>query len=313
MTEADIFKVLLRWEAHYLYEYEQQEQEDTTLKQQGHVMVLTGLGTLVRRYEEGDKTDASALVCQEAVYLALRRFGKDDNDEMLLAAVSLLSLIGKNAKVRERILLEADTFGLNLPIDAVRRALQRAQQIEHDEIREMASAELQRKGFLALGSLADGDKDMARLVVQEGGADAALEAIDWFRCHADVVNWALWSLFIVCYEEPANKFELIRQAAIPKILQAMHHCPDRLDVCRHGMAILFDLLREDTATCHATQRLDMWRIRDLARSAGLHDVVLEVLEAYPEASDVVMMGSELLAGTGYSQTELPTVQIEELD
>mmetsp|Transcript_14094 Transcript_14094/g.38937 ORF Transcript_14094/g.38937 Transcript_14094/m.38937 type:complete len:367 (-) Transcript_14094:12-1112(-) len=314
-TVSEIFKVMLRWEAKYLYEIQEKQQQPTVgsaIIQEGRIITLTGLGTLLRRYEESqEKTDASALICQEAVYLAFRRFETDD--EVMLAALSLLSIIGKNEKVRQRILLEADTFGLDAPVRAIRKALQRAKTIQDDEAREMQSAEIQRKGFLALGSLADGDGNMARLVVQEGGADSALEAIDWFRCHADVINWALWAMFIVCYEDASNKFVLIQSHGIPKVLQAMRNCPDRLDVCRHGIALLFDWLREDTATCHPTHRLDMWRIRDMARSAGLHDVVLEILEAYSEVPDVVMMGTELLAGTGYQKTELPTVQIEELD
>ena len=143
--------------------------------------------------------------------------------------------------------------------------------------------------------------------------DAALDVVEWFRYHSDVVNWALWALSIVCYEHPSNKVAVIRYHGIPKNIEALRNCPDRLDVARPGIAILFDLMREETATCHPSARLDIWRIRESARSAGLHNVVLEILETYSEVPDVVMMGTELLAGTGYSKTQLPAVRIEELD
>lgn len=311
MKEAEIFKVMLRWEAKYLYEYQEQKQESLQVKNEGRVIVLSGLGVLVRRFEEGSKSDTSALICQEAAYLAFRRFA--DDDEMMIAALSNLSIIGKNEKVRERVLLEADTFGLDALIGVLKKSLVRAKQIQNNEELEMQSAEVQRKGFLSLGSLSDGAKDMARLAVQEGAVEAALNAVDWFRYHADVVNWALWLIFIVIYEDPSNKVAVIQQNGVPKIIEVMRNCPDRLDVARHGVAILFDLMREDTATCHPNRRLDIWKIRDSARTAGLHDVVLEILETYSEASDVVMMGTELLAGTGYTKTTLPKVHIEELD
>lgn len=310
MEESEIFKVMLRWEAKYLNEFREQKQEDFKTKEEGRLILLTGLSNLIRKYEQ-QKTNSAALICQEGVYLAFRRF--DYDNEVMLAAFSLLSIIGKNEKVRERTLLEDDTFGLNIPLRAVRKALERAKNIEHDEVREMQGAELQRKGFLSLGSLADGSEDVARISVREGGAEAALDAIDWFRCHADVVNWAFWFLFIICYEDASNKFVLISNMAIPKILEAMRNCLDRLDVSRHGIAVLFDLLREETATCHPNQRLDMWRIRDNARSAGLHDVVVNILETYSDVADVAMMASELLAGTGYTKTTLPNGRIEELD
>eukprot|EP00527_Entomoneis_sp_CCMP2396_P009069 CAMPEP_0198136606 /NCGR_PEP_ID=MMETSP1443-20131203/245_1 /TAXON_ID=186043 /ORGANISM="Entomoneis sp., Strain CCMP2396" /LENGTH=387 /DNA_ID=CAMNT_0043797853 /DNA_START=173 /DNA_END=1336 /DNA_ORIENTATION=- len=312
MQAADIFKVMLRWEAKYLFEYQEKKQEDVQVEREGRVIVLAGLGVLVRRYEQGHKTDICALVCQEAVFLAFRRFNKDN--EIMIAALSLLSIIGKNEKVRQRVLLEPDTFGLDMPVGVITKALVRAKYIENDEEREMQAAELQRKGFLSLGVLSDKASDLARKVAQEGGVEAALDAIDWFRHHADVVNWALWLIFIVCYEDPSNKIAVIQHHGIPKIIEAMHNCPDRLDVSRHGVAILFDLMREETATCQPNEQIDIWRIRETARSAGLHDVVLEILERYSEASDVVMMGNELLAGTGYTKTTLsPSVQIEELD
>jgi hypothetical protein len=93
----------------------------------------------------------------------------------------------------------------------------------------------------------------------------------------------------------------------------LRNCPDILDVVRHVIAILFDLMGEETATCHPSTRLDIWRIRESARFAGLHNVVLEILETYSEVPDVVMMGTELLAGTGYRKIQLPSAQIEELD
>ena len=326
MHPGAIFKEMLRWESKYLFSFEnnkeEQNDDDHTglssaqdrpkLLQEGKSIVLAGIRAQIQKLKkpkrdkdsnEAVEDNMAALIGQESVYLAFRRFAGRDN-EVVMAAFSLLALIAKNSKVREKSLYEADTFGLDIPMRVIRNALERAKHIDNDDERELNAAELQRKGFLCLGALADGCDELALLVVQEGGVDAALDAIDWFRCHADVVNWALWALFIFCYEQPSNKIAVLQCQGMPKIIEAMRHCSASVDVARHGMALLFDLLREDTAHCHPNNSapIDIWRIRQSATTAGLHEVVLTILDQHSEASDVTMMGMELLAGTGYSKT-----------
>ncbi|KAL7566755.1 hypothetical protein ACA910_017803 [Epithemia clementina (nom. ined.)] len=303
MHVGEIFKEMLRWEARYLYMYEETGCQDPKLFRDGKFIVQAGILAQIRKFKEGDQSDTSALVGQESVYLAFRKFGRDD--ETIASAFSFMALIAKNSKVREKTLYEADTFGLDLPIRILREGLDRAKQIENDEERELLAAELQRKGFLALGALSDGSSDMAQLAVQEGALDTALDAIDWFRCHAEVVNWTLWALFLFCYEHPSNKIAVIQCQGIPKIIEAMRYCAgDSLDVARHGVALLFDLMRDDTTKCNpSAPPVDIWRLRESARAAGIHEVLLEIMDKHSEASDVAMMGMELLAGTGYSKTQ----------
>lgn len=64
------------------------------------------------------------------------------------------------------------------------------------EEQERISAELQRKGCLYLGALADGDQDIARKIVDEDGMIGLIDMLDWYRFHSDVVNWTLWAIFI---------------------------------------------------------------------------------------------------------------------
>ena len=300
---GDIFMEMLQWETRYLtfYEENNNKSEDPQLVQDGRILVLAGIHAQIRKLKEGKLTDTSAVIGLESVYLVFRRFGRDD--QVLIAAISLLALIAKNDKVREKILFEADAFGLNLPIKALCDGLERAKLLEHNSEQEVLAAELQRKGFLVLGALCDGSTELAQLAVQEGASDAALGAVNWFRCHSEVVNWALWALFILCYEHAPNKVAVIQGEGIPIVIEAMRHCSDSLEVSRHGIALLFDIMRDETADCQPGGRsLDIWRLRATAQSAGLHQVLLEILDKHSEASDVAMMGMELLAGTGYSKT-----------
>eukprot|EP00978_Attheya_sp_CCMP212_P015846 scaffold40973_cov50-Attheya_sp.AAC.15 len=121
------------------------------------------------------------ILCQDAVYIVLDLY--PCNDDAVSAAISLLALIAKDKEVRRRHIEEADKFGLNVPVKAMRDALKRAkiQDVEDSEEArkvEWRSAELQRKGCLMIGALADGDPEMATKLVDEDGLEAALDAME---------------------------------------------------------------------------------------------------------------------------------------
>jgi len=271
-----------------------------------------------------------ALLCQQVVYMSLLHADanhrpdddhiNDDDDELVAASFALLALVAKNEAVRERHLHEADAYGLHVLTRAMSEALNRAQDVDDDDDddddknddkghqEEQDAAELQRKGCLMLGALADGDKDVALQVVQDGGLKAILNAASWYRFHENVAIWALWAVFILCYENNANKVALMDLDGLSIVLQAMKNCSDSVEVTRHGIATVFDLLREDDENeAGSHPKLDIWKIRNTALSAGLHQIIVRAMEACsnnPNNMDIMLMGRELLVGTGY-QGQIP--------
>ena len=236
------------------------------------------------------------LLCQQAAYSAYRTFPKN-NDQVTAAALSLHALVAKDSKVRQRHLFEADAYGLNLPVECMKASLQRAKD-ETNEDKEQQSAELQRKACLLLGALGDGDADVATKIVDEDGLEAVLDTLDWYRYHEDIANWALWAVFILSYENPSNKVKTVELGGVAIIVQALRNVPGCLEVARHGIAILFDLLREDRSS-PSHQQLDIWRIRKSALAAGLHVAVMQAMEEFSSMMDIMMMGQEILSGTDF--------------
>jgi hypothetical protein len=286
------------------------------------VVLLKGLAALAKKYGRRRQTanrekkadgdgggtgdgDQMPLICQEAAYVGMRSFPADD--AIVSASLSLLALVAKSREVRERHLYQADLYGLDRPISCMVDALQRAKDDDDpDTDKEQDSAELQRRGCLLLGALSDGDADMAHQIVQEGGLDAILQAIMWYRFHEEVANWALWAIFILCYENRANKAAVVSSRGVPVVIQTMRHCPDSQEVARHGVALLFDLLRESGDD--GGPAIDVWRIRNAALAAGLHEVVVNAMQAFSDSMDIMMMGQEILVGTDY-QGPIPQPQL----
>ena len=236
-----------------------------------------------------------ALLCQQAAYIAYRLFPINE-DQVVAAALSLHALVAQDPQVRQRHLFEADAYGLDLPVQCMKDSLKRAKD-ETNEDKEQQSAELQRKACLLLGALGDGDADVATKIVDEGGLEAVLETMNWYRYHEDIANWALWAVFILSYENPSNKVTTVELGGVAIIVQALRNAPGCLEVARHGVAILFDLLREDKSS--SNQQLDVWRIRKSALAAGLHEAVLQAMAQFSNIIDIMMMGQEILAGTDF--------------
>ena len=240
-------------------------------------------------------------ICQEAAYVVLRLYPQDD--DAIAAALSLNALVASDSQVRERLVHEADIFGVNVIIGAMRSSLKRTQDsMEPSEEEEQLSAELQRKACLLLGALGDNDLVLATKIVDEHGLEAILDAVKWYRYHEEVANWGLWAIFVLCYDHPGNKTELLRLGGIHVICQTVKKNCHSLEVSRHGIAILFDMLREATQTpAHVVQ------IRKIALSAGLHEVILSAMNEFDMSAEINMMGREILTGTGYSG-EIPDFQ-----
>lgn len=236
-------------------------------------------------------------ICQEVAYRVLCFFPNDD--EAVAEALALSALVAKDEQVRERHLHEADVYGFNVLIHAMQSALKRAKTTK-DEEQERLSAELQRKACLLLGALADNDAIMATTIVDEGGLAAILDALKWYRFHEEVSNWGLWAIFVLCYEHAGNKKELIRLGGIHAVILVMKNNPESLEVSRHGTAILFDLLRE----AQGDKFSNVVQVRNLALTAGLHDVLVNCMNQFESSMDIVMMGQEMLVATNY-QGDIP--------
>jgi len=243
--------------------------------------------------------DSLSLLSQQAVYLGLAAY--PDDNEVVDASFALLALVGKNEMTRERHMHQANVYGLNVLARCMGQALDRAKEVG-DKRKEQKMAEIQRKGCLMLGALADGDADMALQVVQDGGLTSILDAVSWYRFHEQVANWALWAVFILCYENKANKADLLELNGISIILQTMKNCSGSVEVTRHGIATVFDLLRDDHEESAQAPNLNLRKIREIAVTAGLHPIIIQAIESFsdnPSNMDITMMARELLVGTGY--------------
>lgn len=238
-------------------------------------------------------------ICQEAAYSMLRMYPNDD--DAVAAAISLNALVAKDEQVRERHLHEADVYGFNVPINAMRASLKRASSVQDAiESEERLSAELQRKACLLLGALADNDVEIATKIVDEGGLEAILDALKWYRFHEQVSNWGLWAIFVLCYEHTGNKQELIRLGGIPVVCLIMKNNHESLEVSRHGTAILFDLMRQAQGDSLST----VAQVRKIALNAGLHDVLVTAMTEWNASIEIVGMAQEMLVATGY-KGEIP--------
>jgi hypothetical protein len=145
-------------------------------------------------------------------------------------------------------------FDIERPIDCLRNALLRAIDNANatDEIfskefinkREKLQARIQRKGYLLIGALADSDCDLAQIINEKGGFEIILNAMYWYRLHEQVCKWGLWAIFIMTNDNKINKLLFVSLNSFPHVIQVMRNCPNNIDVARHGIAIHFDILRD---------------------------------------------------------------------
>ena len=241
--------------------------------------------------------DSNYLCAQEIARLCFLKFPRDD--KIAITAMSLLIIVSKSGVVKERVLTEADRYGLNAPIAVARFSLDRRKnksECKVDREQELFAAELQKKTALMLGSFSDGDSDMSTLVVDEGGLELMLDAASFFRSHQFTLKWIVWALFTICYDNFGNKAHLIRQGGISKICDLLKATLVSAESQRHGMALLFDILRNTGEQEHRST----FTVRSLAVNSGLHEVIKESIKVHGEKSpEVAFMGREILIGSGY--------------
>ena len=267
------------------------------IRQKGLVKCCACLSALVKKYRKSDKPKTIPLLCQQAAYLTLRLYPEEN--EAVGSSIAILALVAKDDQVRQRNKHQADVYGLNEPIRVLRLVLERAKKQEIEEEEEKL-AEILRKGCLFLGALSDDDKDygLAVTIVEEEGLELILDIANWFRYHEDVANWAMWAIFILCYDQLQNKMQFVRLAGITTVCSLLENNPESLEVSRHGIAILYDLLRDGNSG--KGQQYDHWTVRRQALAAGLHNRVVKAMSEFSDSMDIMMMGQEMLIGTGYS-------------
>ena len=250
------------------------------------------------------------LTAQEISFIALRTY--PSNDLVLSSALSLLALLSKHSCIRKRYLQHNKEYSTSLPIRLMQDALLRAKEIntsnvhqhvdafvptkKDEEEKERIAAELQRKGCLYLGALADGDVDLASNIVHNDGLVSILGALDWFQCHVEVVNWGLWATFNLCYDHLKNKGTFVQLSGIGKVIRAMGRILDLLledkdnyfqqdipqledpktcqEVAMHGIAILFDVLRLDPSNPNS---IDSIQLKRVALNAGVNDLLIKAI------------------------------------
>ncbi|KAG7361225.1 hypothetical protein IV203_036325 [Nitzschia inconspicua] len=271
------------------------------------IKYLEGLAALAKKYNQQKKPQL-ALWCQQIAFTTLRLYPTDN--EIVAGSISLLALIAKDTQTRKRYKFQPNDYGLSVPIDALQKTLERAKE-EEDETKEELFAETLRKGCLFLGAVCNDNEDgLAIQVVQEGGLELILDAANWFRLHEAVSNWALWAIFTLAFDQLQIKVQLVRCLGIPTICELMKNNPSSLEVNRHGTALLFDLLRENPndAPDNANNiKWDPWEVRKMALASGLHDVVFSAMNEFSDSMDIMMMGQEILIGTGF-QGDVPVYQ-----
>jgi uncharacterized membrane protein len=294
------------------------------------------------------------LACQEAAYLAIQKNCGRKSDLILSTAISLLALVAKDTAVRERFLISSMTttttktktttlsrstnnFHIRILLQIIQSSLwriiqqqaeeeeeQQQQQADHED--EILAAQVQRKSFLWMGALADQNPKLASLLVDEGGMDCIKNAMDWFRHHSQVNNWGLWAIFQLCLDHTANQAEWVRKGGLSitcRAIQIHHHdssCDESsssssLDICRHGLAILYDILRQPPNHSSSTSHHSPYRasilthqiseLRKIAIAAGLHDAVYAAMVAHPDSREVMGMGTEILVSTGFRGPIIP--------
>ena len=122
-----------------------------------------------------------------------------------------------------------------------------------------------------------------------------MDIANWFRYHEDVANWAMWAIFILCYDQLQNKIQFVRLAGITTILGLLEYNQSSLEVNRHCIAILYDLLREGNKA--EGKQYDPWTLRRQALAAGLHNRVVKAMSEFSDSMDIMMMRQEMLIGT----------------
>jgi hypothetical protein len=210
---------------------------------------------IIRRQQEQQEGDKDQQQQQEPV------------EQVLDAALVLLVSVSTEPLVRRSYCAD-DGHLVEIVVQILQRARLRAKQYREPEM-EQRAAEIQRRGCLLLGALVNNNRyaavattptAMCQLILAKGGMRCIVDALDLFRCHEDVANWALWAIFTILFDHrdednnqsssPSTRTNtnttavqhLLNANGGPVILAALENCGHHVGVASHGIAIFFHLV-----------------------------------------------------------------------
>ncbi|GMI54419.1 hypothetical protein ScalyP_jg5918 [Parmales sp. scaly parma] len=199
---------------------------------------------------------------------------KHPNDDLIgNVCFGLMTAFATSKSFATAIVEEADTKGIDTHIKFMKRSLERSKnESETDEKSQVAAAELQRKGALMLGAIADQSIPLAVLLAKEDALAVVLDAMKWFKNDAPVVQWCIFALFNLCYDNTHNKCLLIEIGGIDVLVSAVGSFANGGgEIVRQGVGILFDLMR-------ITPEIDYNKVRGAALAAGVLEVLAKIKE-----------------------------------
>jgi len=123
-----------------------------------------------------------------------------------------------------------------------------------------------------LGAIADQSIPLAVLLAKEDALAVVLDAMKWFKNDAPVVQWCIFALFNLCYDNTHNKCLLIEIGGIDVLVSAVGSFANGGgEIVRQGVGILFDLMR-------ITPEIDYNKVRGAALAAGVLEVLAKIKE-----------------------------------
>ena len=280
-------------------------------------IVIERLSILSCLFSEKQKKEKNiTIICQKAAYSVLSLSSiheenyNDNDDRIMCEAISLLAIIAQEECVRRRTFVQyPDTYGPHIPIQIMRKSLRRTQtEMSPHREDELFAAEIQRKSCLYIGAIINSknDKNKQEIAIQiaidNQGLQSIMDAMDWFRCHTQVIHWALWAIFNLSYENRVVQKEFIRLGGLSRVCRSLERMPKEREIVRHSVATLFDLLRQDE---NDHNHHDVFRIRTMAVHSGVHDAIYNAIIHHTTCPDIYVMGQQILMGTGYQGEPLP--------
>lgn len=158
------------------------------------------LDTVINMKLNPDKHDG--VLRLETALLALKSYPKHDKI-IALALTVILSITNMPSVAQQKFQVEVSNNDddLQFIIDCLQSSLSRAKSVDEPlEKDERLSAEIQRRGCLFLGGFAESANVARDMVVEKGGLNLIIEAVQWYRFHAGVCKWGLWAAFHICYD-----------------------------------------------------------------------------------------------------------------
>ncbi len=270
-------------------------------------------------------------------------YGLDLPIKVMQSSLQILGSIKRDSdNDNDKVRVDEDILGEGETVETIAAELQRKCCLYLGALADSTNAN-------SATSTTNSTMSLSTVIAQEDGLEAILNTMGWFRFHSHVINWALWAVFHICYDHIPNQCLFVRLDGIQKVCMVMDNivndwnkakakatCSEALndnrdddndalalaamrdeakEVARHGIAILFDLLRYDekkgdhynsdnksyNSGAHAyTARKDFMHVRRIALNAGMHVTVKNAMMAFDDNTEIMMMGQQMLIATGYN-------------